>query len=85
MPIRSFASELARADLVNSFRLPGGKIVYSAGQTQPALRLACPRCGQSAAAPEATLGQAMMQTMSDLGYSDQEVLILALCHRCTKL
>ncbi len=78
-------AELARADLVNSFRLPGGKIVYSAGQTQPALRLACPRCGQSAAAPEATLGQAMMQTMSGLGYSDQEVLILALCNSCTEL
>jgi Fe2+ or Zn2+ uptake regulation protein len=76
-------AELARADLVSSFRLPGGKIVYSAGRAQPALRLTCPRCGHSATAPEPSLGPALIAAMTALGYSDQDVLILATCHRCT--
>lgn len=75
-------AEMARADLVSSFRLPGGKIVYSAGRAQPALRLTCPRCGRSATAPEVALERTLIAAMAALGYSDQEVLILAPCLGC---
>lgn len=76
-------AEMARADLVSSFRLPGGKIVYSAGRAQPALRLTCPRCGRSATAPEVALEKTAIAAMAALGYSDQEVLILTPCLGCT--
>ncbi len=75
-------AELARADLVTSFPLPGGKIVYSANRAPQALRLTCPRCGQSAVAGSVHLDPSLVDTMASLGYSDKDVLILAACQRC---
>jgi len=75
-------AELARADLVTSFPLPGGKIVYSANRVPQALRLTCPQCGQSAVASNAELDPTLVETMANLGYSDKDVLILAVCQRC---
>lgn len=75
-------AELARADLVSSFRLPRGKVVYRIRQPHEALSVVCPECGRSDSAKDAALRQLLCNALAGLGYGSEDMQVLAVCHRC---
>lgn len=75
-------AELARGGLLSSFRLPGGKIIYSTEDLDGALRMTCPRCGNSRKCASPSLASALKEACASIGFTGNELLILAECKKC---
>lgn len=78
-------AELVRVNLVSSFRLPRGKVVYTARQAGTALMIVCSACGDSVGSKSDALKQLLNNALADMAYSGEDLQILALCQRCSTL